>query len=48
MEVAFHALNPILNKHGCTNRYSDIPGKKLSQFIIAAINMVQVFEDYYR
>lgn len=43
--IAF-ALEPTLDKEGCTTRRYDLPGKELSQFMIAGINIAAVFGQY--
>ena len=45
VEIAF-ALEPIIDKDGCTTRHVDIPAKPLSHFLIAGINVGQNFRDY--
>lgn len=44
-ELAF-ALEPLLDKEGCTTRYTDLAGKPLADFIVAAINIGPAVEDF--
>lgn len=44
-EIAF-VLEPILDKKGCTTRYRDIEGLPLADFLIAAVNIGPVIENY--
>jgi triphosphoribosyl-dephospho-CoA synthetase len=44
-EIAF-VLEPILDKKGCTTRYQDIDGLPLSDFLIAAVNIGPIIEEY--
>jgi len=45
VEIAF-ALEPIIDKDGCTTRYVDLPAKPLAHFLIAGINVGQTFREY--
>lgn len=44
-QIAF-TLEPILNKEGCTTRYVDLPEKPLKDFLIVAINIGDIIEEY--
>jgi len=44
-EIAL-VLEPILDKADCTTRYQDLEGKPLTDFLIAAINVGSVIEDF--
>lgn len=41
-------LEPILDKQDCTTRYKDLQGKPLTDFLIAAVNVGAVIEDFAR
>ena len=45
VEIAF-ALEPIIDKDGCTTRYVDLPAKPLAHFLIAGINVGEIFREY--
>ncbi len=45
VELAF-VLEPILDKKDCTTRYVDLPGKPLTDFLVAAINVGEIFREY--
>lgn len=40
------ALEPILNKTDCTTRFVDLPEKPLADFLISAVNVGAVVEEY--
>lgn len=39
-------LEPVADKEGCTTRHVDIPGKPLGDFLIAAVNVGEIFREY--
>ncbi|MFA5776449.1 MAG: triphosphoribosyl-dephospho-CoA synthase [Patescibacteria group bacterium] len=39
-------LEPILDKDGCTTRYTDLPDKSLKDFLIAAVNVGEIIEQH--
>lgn len=41
-------LEPLADKPGCTTRYHDLPGRPLTSFVLAAINVGPVFERFSR
>jgi len=45
IEIAY-VLEPLLDKDDCTTRFNDLPGKPLTDFIVAGINVGRVFEGY--
>lgn len=47
VEIAY-TIEPLLNKKDCTTRFIDLPGKTIYDFILAGLNVGEVFEDYVR
>lgn len=45
VEISF-VLEPVLDKKDCTTRYVDLDHKPLADFLIAAINVSNVFQEY--
>ncbi|MBD3366370.1 hypothetical protein GF360_03480 [candidate division WWE3 bacterium] len=47
VEIAY-VIEPLLDKEDCTTRFIDLPGKTIYDFILAGLNVGEVFEDYAR